>query len=195
MRVDHYNPAIFEWGEQVADITYFLGLEPQDTPPYVFMPERMEKKFGDLKVTTIHSTDAGVGMVVEVDGVTIFHPGDHANGRIGLMDEFTNEIDFLRDRGIRPDICFMGIRGCSLGSPDQVKEGIYYTLETLEPKVFIPMHAGTQGHLYREFIGECQGQFTSVQMVAADNRGDHFVYSRRKITDPKDTKVDQALAE
>jgi ankyrin repeat protein len=59
---DHYNPAIFEWREKVTDITYFLGLEPEDTPPYVFMPERMEKKFGDLSVTTIHSTDAGVGM-------------------------------------------------------------------------------------------------------------------------------------
>jgi hypothetical protein len=126
--------------------------------------------------------------------VTIFHPGDHANGRIGLMDEFTDEIVFLKERGIRPDICFMGIRGCSLGRPDEVKEGIYYTLETLEPKVFIPMHAGTQGHLYREFIEECQGQFASIQMVAAANRGDHFVYSKGKITDPKDLETHQARA-
>ena len=112
----------------------------------------MEKTFAGIEVTTIHSTDAGVGMVVEVDGVTIFHPGDHANGKIGLMEEFTDEIDFLAAKGIRPDICFMGIRGCSLGAPDEVKEGIYYTLETLNPRVFIPMHASAQGHVYREFI-------------------------------------------
>jgi len=191
---DHYNPAIFEWREQTTDITYFLGLEPDSTPPYEFMPERMEKSFGDLEITTIHSTDAGVGMVVEVDGLTIFHPGDHANGRIGLMDEFTDEIDFLAGRGVRPDICFMGIRGCSLGRPDEVKEGIYYTLKTLKPKVFIPMHAGTQGHVYREFIEECQEQFTSIQMVAADNRGDHFVYSKGKIKDPQDVGTHQARA-
>jgi ankyrin repeat protein len=191
---DHYNPAIFEWRDQVADITYFLGLEPEDTPPYEFMPERMEKTFGDIKVTTIHSTDAGVGEVVEVDGVTIFHPGDHANGRIGLMEEFTDEIDFLAERGIRPDICFMGIRGCSLGRPDEVKEGIEYTLKTLKPKVFIPMHAGAQGHLYRDFIDECQVQFPSIQMVAADNRGDHFVYKKGKIRDPKGDGTRQARA-
>jgi ankyrin repeat protein len=192
---DHFAPVIFEWREQVPDITYFLGLQSQDAPPYEFMSERMEKSFGDLEVTTIHSTDAGVGMVIEVDGVTIFHAGDHANGRIGLMDEFTDEIDFLANKHIRPDICLMGIRGCSLGAPDEVKEGVYYTLKTLEPKVFIPMHAGAQGHLYREFIEECRAQFASIQMVAPDNRGDHFVYKKDKIQDPKGMGTRQARAD
>jgi ankyrin repeat protein len=182
---DHFSPAVFEWRGQVSDITYFLGLQPEDAPPYTFMPERMEETFGDIKLTTIHSTDAGVGMVVEVDGVTIFHPGDHANGRIGLMDEFTDEIDFLADRGIRPDIFFGGIRGCSLGTPEQVKEGICYMFEKLKPRTFLPMHAGADGNLYREFIAEVQPQFTSVQMAAPGNRGDHFVYSNWKLDDPR----------
>jgi ankyrin repeat protein len=182
---DHFTPTMFEWKEQVSDITYFLGLQPQETPPYEYMPERLEKSYGDMKLTTIHSTDAGVGMVIEMDGLTIFHPGDHANGKIGLMEEFTDEIDFLADKGIRPDIFFMGIRGCSLGQPDEVKEGIEYTLKTLAPKVFIPMHAGAQGHLYHEFIDEIQGDFSSIQMVAPDNRGDHFTYKGGKIKNPK----------
>jgi L-ascorbate metabolism protein UlaG (beta-lactamase superfamily) len=192
---DHFNPMIFEWREQVEDITYFLGLQPQDAPDYVYMTERMEKTVSGIELTTIHSTDAGVGLVVEVDGVTIFHPGDHANGRIGLMKEFTDEIDFLAAKGIRPDICFMGIRGCSLGTPDEVKEGIEYTLKTLNPRVFIPMHAGTEGNVYREFVEEMQPRFATIQMVTPENRGDHFVYSRRKITDPKDTGMNQARAE
>jgi hypothetical protein len=108
------------------------------------------------------------------------------------MDEFTDEIDFLADRGIRPDVCLMGILGCSLGRPDEVKEGIYYTLKTLQPRVFLPMHAGTQGHLYREFIEECQEQFPSIQMAAPDNRGDHFVYKKGKIIDPKRIGAHQA---
>jgi ankyrin repeat protein/L-ascorbate metabolism protein UlaG (beta-lactamase superfamily) len=189
---DHFDATIFEWQPQVADITYYLGLRPENAPPYEYMPERMEKKFGDLKLTTIHSTDAGVGEVVEVDGLTIFHAGDHANGRIGLMDEFTDEIDFLAEKGIKPDVCFMGIRGCSLGRPDEVKEGIDYTLKKLQPKVFIPMHAQAQGHLYREYITECQKKFPDIQMVAPDNRGDHFVYSKGKITDPKGLGTQQA---
>ena len=89
----------------------------------------------------------------------------------------------------------MGIRGCSLGSPEEVREGIDYTLRTLKPKVFIPMHAGAQGHLYRQFIGECQAQFPSIQMVAPDNRGDHFVYSKGRIKDPRGIGTEQARAE
>lgn len=193
---DHYHPAIFEWKDRIGDITYFLGLQPQDSvPAYEYMPERLEKTRGDIKLTTIHSTDAGIGLVVEVDGLTIFHAGDHANGRIGLMDEFTDEIDFLSGRGIRPDICFMGILGCSLGRPDEVKEGVEYTLKTLKPKVFIPMHAGAQGQLYHEFIDECRDRFSSVQMVAPDNRGDHFVYKNGRIIDPKLVNTRQARAE
>lgn len=183
---DHFAPVIFEWSEQVPGATYFLGLRPrEETPPYEFMSERMTETYGGMKLTTIHSTDAGVGMVVEVDGLTIFHAGDHANGRIGLMDEFTDEIDWLAGQGIRPDICFMGIRGCSLGAPDEVKEGIYYTLEKLDPKIFIPMHAQAEGVAYREFIDECRKEFAGIQMVAPDNRGDHFVYDHGTIVDPK----------
>lgn len=192
---DHYTPTVFEWKEQAGDITYYLGLQPEEVPPYEFMEERMVKSFGDVKLTTIHSTDAGVGLVVEVDGLTIFHPGDHANGRIGLMEEFTDEIDFLAEQRIRPDICFMGIRGCSLGRPDEVKEGIQYTLKTLKPRVFIPMHARAQGHLYDEFIDEIQEEFASIQMVAPDNRGDHFVYKKGKIKDPKGMGSRQARAD
>ncbi len=192
---DHYSPDIFAWAEQVEDITFFLGLQPEETPPYEYMSERLEQSYGDIKLTTIHSTDAGVGMVIEVDGLTIFHPGDHANGRIGLMDEFTDEIDWLAEKGIRPDIFFMGIRGCSLGTPEQVLEGIQYTLEKLDPKVFIPMHAGANGHMYREFIETIQPQFGSIQMVAPGNRGDHFVYKNGVIKDPKSTGSRQARAD
>ncbi|MBU8922835.1 MAG: ankyrin repeat domain-containing protein [Bacteroidales bacterium] len=189
---DHYWPGIFEWSEQVEDITYFLGHQPTDTvPAYTFMPERMEEQFGDIKLTTIHSTDAGVGMLIEVDGLTIFHAGDHANGRIGLMGEFTDEIDFLEENCPRPDILFMGIRGCSLGRPDEVKEGIEYTLGKMKPKVFFPMHATADGEAYMEFIDSISSDFKKIQMVAPGNRGDHFIFKKGKIIDPRpfDTRL------
>jgi hypothetical protein len=111
------------------------------------------------------------------------------------MEAFTDEIDFLASRNIRPDICFMGILGCSLGSPEEVKEGVHYTLKTLKPKVFIPMHAGSQGHRYQAFVEECQKEFNSIQMVFPGNRGDHFVFKKGKIEDPKRDGTRQARAE
>jgi ribonuclease BN (tRNA processing enzyme) len=191
---DHFTPVIFEWQQQIPGIAYFLGLQPQNAPPYEPMAGRMEKTVGDYKILTIPATDAGVGMVVEVDGITIFHAGDHANGRDGLMKEFKDEIDFIAAKGIRPDICLMGIRGCSLGQPPQVKEGVYYALKTLKPKVFIPMHALDQGQVFAEFVKEAQGQFASVDMAAPYNRGDHLVYKKGKIKDPKPVQPQQARA-
>ena len=88
----------------------------------------------------------------------------------------------------------MGITGCSLGRPDEVKEGVEYTLKTLKPKVFIPMHARADGYRYREFIESIKDQFASIQMVAPDNRGDHFVYKKGKIKDPKSDIIRQASA-
>jgi hypothetical protein len=58
---DHHNAAVFEWRQQDPDISYFLGLQPQNAPPYEYMAGRMEKTVGDLKLWTIPSTDAGVG--------------------------------------------------------------------------------------------------------------------------------------
>ncbi len=184
---DHFTPAMFDWKQQAPNITYFLGHEPQNAPPHESMAPRMEKSFGDLKITTIRATDAGVGMVIEVDGLTIFHAGDHANGRAGLTKEFTDEIEFLAGKNVRPDICFLGVRGCSLGTPDQVKEGVYFALKTLQPRVFVPMHAGADGGAYHEFIKNCEGQFASIQMVAPDNRGDDFIYKKGKIREQKRT--------
>ena len=183
---DHYSPEIFSWKEEIPGVEYFLGLRPRDqVPPFEYMEGRMEKSYGDIKLTTIPATDAGVGMVIEVDGLTIFHAGDHTNGKDGMMTEFSDEIDYLKNKGIKPDICFMGILGCSLGNPPQVRDGVIYTLETLKPKVFIPMHAQTRESDYRTFIDGIKDRFESIQMAVPGNRGDHFVYSKGKFTDPR----------
>ena len=172
--------------EQIPGVEYFLGLRPRDqVPPFEYMEGRMEKSYGDIKLTTIPATDAGVGMVIEVDGLTIFHAGDHTNGKDGMMTEFSDEIDYLKNKEIKPDICFMVILGCSLGNPPQVRDGVIYTLETLKPKVFIPMHAQTREKDYRTFVDGIKGQFESIQMAVPGNRGDHFVYSKGKLTDPR----------
>ena len=68
------------------------------------------------------------------------------------MAEFTDEIDLIADMNKDIDVLFGGIRGCSLGEPEQVKQGLYYTLNKLQPKLFIPMHAGGHTFAYKEFV-------------------------------------------
>jgi len=66
------------------------------------------KTLDGLDITTTMANDEGVGFFVKVDGLTIFHSGDHsaAGG-----ESFKPEIDFLVGRGLRADLLFMPVSG------------------------------------------------------------------------------------
>ncbi|MBN2171693.1 MAG: ankyrin repeat domain-containing protein [Candidatus Krumholzibacteriota bacterium] len=181
---DHYDPVIFTWREQVPEIRYLLGCRPEgEAPEYVFLAPRMAERVGDLRIRTITSTDLGVGTVVEVDGLVLFHAGDHANGALEGFDPlFQGEIDWLAEAGVRPDIAFLGIRGCSLGRPASVARGVRYMLETLKPRVFVPQHVGLDTPESHAFIAECRDEFPGVDMEAPTFRGDHFRYADGELT-------------
>jgi L-ascorbate metabolism protein UlaG (beta-lactamase superfamily) len=178
---DHYDSSIFVWRETDPNITYILGHEPNDVDGYTHIPPRQTRTIGDLNVQTIHSTDAGVGYLVEVDGLTIFHAGDHSNGEIGLHAEYTDEIDYLATTGVAIDLAFLPISGCSLGTPETVKEGVRYALEKLRPSAFFPQHNWNSEFRYREFEGELREAGFDLPVACADNCGDCFYYRDKSI--------------
>ena len=113
---DHYSPAIFTWKDEIPDIEYVLCWNHNiNGNEYTLVPVLEKKKVRDMQVYVNHSTDLGGGYLVEVDGLVLFHMGDHANGEDGLMEIFTDEIDLIAERYDKIDIVFGGIRGCSLG--------------------------------------------------------------------------------
>ncbi|MBU1699925.1 MAG: ankyrin repeat domain-containing protein [Candidatus Eisenbacteria bacterium] len=179
---DHYDPYIFGWREQLPDISYVLGCRQQDQTGYEYIGPRQVQTIDGVKITTIESNDSGVGFVLEVDGMVIYHAGDHANRHQDFSGPYKAEIDYLKERGVRPDIAFMPISGCGFGDQVAVKMGVHYALETLNPKVFFPMHSGGNSQRYFDFIEECEDQFPQVRMDAPKNRGDHFRYSHGKIS-------------
>ncbi len=173
---DHYDPIIFNWREKVRNITYVLGCEPEDKNNYIFMEGRQERRVGDLNVRTIASNDSGVGFVVEVDGVTIFHAGDHANRLRDFSGTYKPEIEYLVANNVQPDIAVMPVSGCRFRDPVAVKLGVQYTLETLKPKVFLPAHAGGSSYVYAELAEEFDGRFPGTYVCAPDSDGDSFYY-------------------
>jgi L-ascorbate metabolism protein UlaG (beta-lactamase superfamily) len=135
----------------------------------------------DMNVYVHYSTDLGGGYLVDVDGLTILHMGDHANGEDDLMSAFTDEIDLIKDKNKEIDILFGGIRGCSLGRPEQVKQGIYYTLETLQPNLFIPMHSGAHSFSYKEFVETAKKDGYNQNMKYMVHKGDRFDYKKGSV--------------
>lgn len=185
---DHYDPSIWDWREQLENVTYVMGFEPEvaegepSLPAYEFIGARQTRTIDGVKITTIESNDTGVGFVLEVDGLTIFHAGDHANRERDLSGVYPAEIEWLQEHDLRPDIAFLPIAGCGFGDQVAVKIGAHYALEKLRPRVFFPMHAGDYGKRYHEFIDECRADFPHVQMDAAQAPGDRFHYSHGNLT-------------
>jgi L-ascorbate metabolism protein UlaG (beta-lactamase superfamily) len=147
------------------------------------MAPRTERKIGDLTVTTIQANDAGVGFAVKVDGLTIFHAGDHSNNTIEAAgNNFYPEIDYLAERGIRPDIAFfLNMYGCGSTNPEAFQKGIFYAVDKLKIKSVLPMHGAYKEWVYGNLVEGVAKNKIDVQVGAAVNQGDRFAFSGGKL--------------
>jgi len=179
---DHYNDSIFEWKNSLTHVNYVMGFSPRGIQDeYTLINPHEEKTVNDIKVSTLRSTDAGVAFLLEVDGLVLFHAGDHANGNVNLVGAFPEEIDYLAAKGKTIDLAFFGITGCSLGDPESVKAGIYYAVDKLKPVVLLPMHGGNAFYSYKEFADEFEQKKLSTRIVYPKARGDRFMYKDSRI--------------
>ena len=180
---DHYNPSIFDWQDDISNIQYVLGFQPRDIESeYVYAAPRTETVIEDMVVTTIRSNDGGSGFLVEVDGVVIFHPADHANPSMEMPDSYTAEIDAIAGMSKDIDLAFGPIIGCSLGTPESVQLGAHYMIEALSPRVFMPMHSGNATYRYRDFVEGALEKNYGTQLAYALASGDRFLYDQNGIT-------------
>ncbi len=107
---DHYTPAIWEWPEKCAAISYVVSNDvpiPEGaaaTLAVTVVSARQNYVVGALDVTAYASTDQGVAFLVEADGYRIFHAGDlnwwHWEGEpaadnLAMAASYRREIDAL----------------------------------------------------------------------------------------------------
>jgi len=182
---DHFDRQILDWKSAVPGIQYILGFEAENTEGAIHMAPRTERKIGDLTVTTIRANDAGVGFAVGVDGLTVFHAGDHSNNTLEMAgNDFFPEIDFLAEKGVRPDIAFfLNAYGCGSTNPEAFQKGIFYAADKLEIKSVLPMHAAYKEWVYRDLVEGVARAKVNLQVGAAVNQGDRFVYSGGNLKD------------
>ncbi|UCC13025.1 MAG: ankyrin repeat domain-containing protein [candidate division WOR-3 bacterium] len=180
---DHFNPAIFSWQETHQDITYVLGFRPRDIEhdQYTFTGPRTEHSIDGMNISTIKSNDAGVGFIIEVDGLVIFHAGDHANGYVDMSGEYPVEIDYVAAKDLDIDLAFFGITGCSLGDPVSVKAGVRYAIEKLSPTALFPQHGGMATYRYQEFADEVADKNYPTRIVCAVDWGDRFFFTNGSV--------------
>ncbi len=172
---DHYAPAVFDLRQDVRSITYVAGFRPEGKDGYVEVAPRQTRKVGSLEVTTIESTDAGVGYFVRADGIALFHGGDHCNAAGEADGPFKREVDFLADRGLTADLYFAAARGC--GQPEGISKGIFYAIEHLSAGAVFPMHGGGREAAYADLARQAAEAGIRVPFHCAEFGGDHYTVS------------------
>ena len=172
---DHYSPEMFEWNKDVKNINYVLGFETDLYDDYTYMSPREEQTIDNVKITAIYSTDSGVGFLVEVDGLTIYHPGDHANRYRCGDKEFTDEIDFLAEQYSDIDIAFLPITGCSFKDKVALFEGNDYVVDKLNPSLALAQHGSGNEHKYKEYAEEKNNPIYKY----VSNKGDRLIYKKK----------------
>jgi ankyrin repeat protein/L-ascorbate metabolism protein UlaG (beta-lactamase superfamily) len=183
---DHFDRQILDWKNQIPGITYLFGFEHEPAEGIVSLAPRSQRKIGPLEVTTIRANDAGVGFAVQVDGLTIFHAGDHSNNTLEMEgNDFFPEIDFLAEKGIRPDISFfLNMYGCGSTNPEAFQKGIFYAVDKLKIKSVLPMHGAYKEWVYENLAEGVAQNKIKVQVGAATNQGDRFFYSQDSLKKP-----------
>ena len=186
---DHFDTKIFEWAKQAENITYIYGFEPEksqrfanmayDGPTYSFIPDNQTKTIGNAKISTHKSNDTGQGFLVSINGITIYHPGDHALFTEEDRPFFVQEVDLIAKMADKVDLAFLPVSGCpSRWQKEYIVDGFFYIIDKLNPKQVFPMHALNSEYKLKEFAELAEQRKIKTQIVCAEYRGDSFICSQ-----------------
>ncbi|RJX30482.1 MAG: hypothetical protein C4531_08910 [Desulfurivibrio sp.] len=183
---DHFDSTIFSWKAPLLDLRYVFGISPErmarlrnrgyHDQPYTYIPVHETQTVDGVTITPIQANDAGQGFLVTVDGVTMYHAGDHAGWREGQEEGFKREIDFLGGKIKEVDVAFVNVTGCHVQDKVALNAGNRYTIDRLNPKVLIPTHGLDREWVYQEYADSLAADLPDLKVLTPQHRGDSFVY-------------------
>ena len=182
---DHFFPGVTAWAAKRPRIQYVVGWPGSGLPEAKVMQPREVWSSDGLRVAAIAATDDGVGFLVSVDGLTVFHGGDHARWVDAIDEPFMAEIMWLKQQKQPIDIALFAI---ATGGPCEPRpaiwQGVHAAARELAPRVLIPMHVGCPERLdvYEGFRGEFAQQLPGTQVVAPSRLGQKFRYQNGRVS-------------
>jgi len=191
---DHYKRSILDWKTSLPYSRYVFGWDEEGVPAHVVkMKSKEEKTIDGIDVLTIDANDEGAGFVVKVDGLVIFHAGDHAHWP-GANESFPKEIQRVAAMETPIDLLFLPV-ATGMGDMDPwITYGAYWAMCELKPRVMFPMHSGGHEKNYKRFVeltesgkvpdyprggsmlGVLLKEKPDTQLRAAEKRGNRFHY-------------------
>lgn len=132
-----YGVEYFDLTKHQPEINLMLAFKPDTKstdntylPSYTLAVPHEHFSIDGIKIHPIPSLNRGMGYLVEVDGIKVFHSGFHASGNdSSQIEKYRKEIDFLKTYG-PIDIAILPING----HYRVTYENYLYLLDQLTPK-------------------------------------------------------------
>lgn len=171
---DHYSRILHEEVSKHAQVSVVLGdFKSVVSRNTTVMHPRETLKLDQLTVHTAASTDEGVCVIVQADGVNIFFSGDNADWGDGDAANrlYYEEIDYLAGLGVNLDLAFIPVCQYSGQRPEAMTQGAFYAIDHLKPALTCPMHANGREALYEAFAADLQASGRQAKVLCAKNKG------------------------
>ena len=168
---DHYDPKIFDWSEDNAQIHYILSsdIKPNTELDYHEINVGESLKISDFTIKAYGSTDKGVSFLVENDDLSIFHAGDlnwwHWK-KFNQQEQQREEREFKAEanklKGKEIDIAFIPV-------DPRLEEYYYlagqYFAEEINPDFIIPIHFRNNYYITEDFADKISDLATKTAII------------------------------
>lgn len=173
---DHYNEEIFEWAKENPHILYVLSsdIKTEASNQIYFLDEGKDLRLFDVDIKSFGSTDLGISLLIQADGMSIFFAGDlnwwywdddSDEEKIRMEDAFKKELDKLKGSNI--DVAFFPV---DPRLEDTYYLGGEYFINTTHPKYFFPMHFGDKYDVIPKFIHKMSSSDTTIVEITEINQ-------------------------
>jgi L-ascorbate metabolism protein UlaG (beta-lactamase superfamily) len=137
---DHYSEGYVRLASD-AGVPVAVGHDIDSLTAATVLTPRSTTRAGGVELTSIQSTDAGVGVVVGIGSFRIYHSGDHALWAESSRDAYQAEIDWLAETIGPVDVVLAAV---STGQTCEVRpsllDGVRYAAMRLNARLVVPMH-------------------------------------------------------
>jgi L-ascorbate metabolism protein UlaG (beta-lactamase superfamily) len=176
---DHFDRSILAWENQHDQISFIFGWDAEEGAQHIRAQQpRAHWKLGNVEILTVNHDFDGIpeaAFLVKLDGLVIYHSGDHGSTGPVINPVFKDNIDYLAQQTQSTDFAFISQFGSR--SREEVNIGDLYTINTLRPTITFPMHRGGGEDSYKKFAIEAQQKEAKTQVIGAEARGDRFFYA------------------
>lgn len=164
---DHFDQVIFEWQDQIDQISYIFGWQAGSNPEHYYLADpRSHLRLDDLEIYTINSFSdvPEVAYLIQVEGLTLYINGDY-------QGSYREDFEYLRSISDQIDIAFM------IGWPYQDHQNFQQAellIETFHPTYLFAICREGNEDKSQQFAEMMLEQGVESQILYPEQRGADF---------------------